>query len=375
VIPFQLHRRLPLIRRPFFQRDLARRERDELAARLGKWSREMTELPAAPHAVTGAPPAGEDAALCARIITAYRLAVAGADAPTSSFWDHDFAARKADIHAALLADDPAAAMAMLRDPGRTDLCYGFDNLARGISPSGDHGRVVYLCLLSLSEAIGARPAWNPEHPMPVELPDLETLLRGIDEVFGFRVDFPNPFAGEIGLLTSRGIASYRAVQALCQAWRIAGLVRIKNARILEIGAGMGRNAYYARQFGLRDYTLVDLPMTNVAQANFLGRVAGGMTLFGEPAAGGMRILPPAAFFASDERYDLVVNVDSLTELSADTALRYCRHIKAQADLFLSINHEACPLPVRAAAAAAGMKAAGRAPYWLRPGYVDELFIP
>jgi hypothetical protein len=225
MIPFQLHRRIPLVRRPFFQRDQARRERDELAARLGKWSREMADLPDAPHAVTGTPPGADDEELCGRIIAAYRLAVAGADAPTSSFWDNDFAARKADIHGALLADDPAAAVLMLRDPGKTDLCYGFDNLARGISPTGDHGALVYLVLLSLSEAIGARPLWNPEHPFPTALPETESLLRDIDDMFGFRVDFPNPFAGEIGLLTTRGVASYRAVQALYQAWRIAGLAR------------------------------------------------------------------------------------------------------------------------------------------------------
>jgi hypothetical protein len=137
---------------------------------------------------------------------------------------------------------------------------------------------------------------------------------------------------------------------------------------------MGRNAYYCRQFGLHDYTLVDLPMTNVAQANFLGRASMEMSLHGEPG-GGVRILPPEAFFAGNDHYDLAVNVDSLTELSGETALRYCQHIKARAGLFLSINHEACPLPVRSAAAAAGMTAAGRVPYWLRSGYVDELFVP
>ena len=41
MIPFQLHRKIPLIRRPFYQRDVAIRERDEIAASLQQVEKEL----------------------------------------------------------------------------------------------------------------------------------------------------------------------------------------------------------------------------------------------------------------------------------------------------------------------------------------------
>jgi SAM-dependent methyltransferase len=41
MIPFQLHRKIPLIRRPFYQRDVAIRERDEIAASLKQVEKEL----------------------------------------------------------------------------------------------------------------------------------------------------------------------------------------------------------------------------------------------------------------------------------------------------------------------------------------------
>ena len=287
---------------------------------------------------------------------------------------------KCDVHDALFAVDQTATQTLLRDPGKTDLFYGFDIPARS-TPTDDpkfelDGLGRYRELLLLSEVLGARRLWNSEAPkLTAALPDVETMMLQLDQAVGFRIDFPNPFPDEIGLVTSRGIASHRAVQALYQAARIASLIKEKSrARIAEIGAGMGRTAYYARKFGITDYTIIDLPMSNVAQANFLGRALGPdmISLFGENRPG-VRILPPGAFLDGDDHFDLVVNVDSLTEMTAETAHAYCKAIKASAGLFLSINHELNPVTVREVCAGQQMFAHSRTPYWMRNGYVEELF--
>jgi SAM-dependent methyltransferase len=244
-----------------------------------------------------------------------------------------------------------------------------------------HGLSVYLDLLQLSEAIGARRLWNPEIlaaiPGHVEsFPEVEALLKCIDEHVGFCVTFPNPFAGETGLSTSRGIASNRAVQALYQAWLVARLTRRADSKVLEIGAGTGRTAFYAHQLGITDYTIIDLPMTNVAQANFLSRALGedAVALFGEKENGGrIRILPSTSFFRSDDNYDLVLNVDSLTEMALDTARSYCFEIKKRAQKLLSINHEYNAFTVRHVCSETGFPKGTRHPYWMRRGYVEELF--
>src|SRR5262249_5720898 len=131
---------------------------------------------------------------------------------------------------------------------------------------------------------------------------------------------------------------------LYQAWRIKTLVAgIKRPRILEIGAGLGRTAYYAAELGLTDYTIIDLPSTSVAQGYFLGRALGDeqVTLFGELAIPGrIKILPPESFLdaACEATFDLVLNVDSMTEMDRSVAASYWDKIARSARRFLSINH-------------------------------------
>ena len=368
MIPFGIHRRIPLVRRPFYQRDQAIRERDELAAELHLLKS---------TAVTPQQSVEDDhGALVERIIAAYEQSV-GVTQQSDSFWDNAFFNRKREIHDALMAKDRLVLAEMLRDPGRTDLFYGFENLARSLAHGANYGgRNVHLDLMLLSEALGVERSRNPEYGEPTSLPDVESLLERLDDTLGFSLQFPNPFAGEVGLATSRGVASYRAVQAIFQAWRIVELVDAQpGARVLEIGAGLGRTAYYATQFGVSDYTIVDIPLSNVAQATFLGRALGtdAIRLFGEDGSG-VRILPPPAFLEGDDSYDLVVNVDSLTELAPDVARSYAEAIKARAALFLSMNHEYQAFTVRELFNQIGLTAASRAPYWMRRGYVEEVFL-
>src|SRR5207244_1775804 len=122
-------------------------------------------------------------------------------------------------------------------------------------------------LAALAEALGARNMELPEnyYIWRVDRLHADALLDQIDQAVGFKVPIPNPFPAEYGLVSSRGIISYRVPQALYQAWRIAKLVEgIHNPRILEIGGGLGRTAFYARQFGLRNYTIVDIPVSSLA---------------------------------------------------------------------------------------------------------------
>jgi hypothetical protein len=59
----------------------------------------------------------------------------------------------------------------------------------------------------------------------------------------------------------------------------------------------------------------------------------------------------------------------MTEMARDTAQAYCDAIHTRATTFLSINHEGLSFTV-AELMPGGMFQ--RAPYWMRPGYVEEL---
>ena len=330
--------------------------------------------------------------LVARIKTAYRLAMEGFEGAGDSQWSK-FAEHSRGIHECLLADSDAGITQILEDPIPTRLFYGFYSLAQdlnldessqeGVELAGWSIRQIFGCLIRLAEATGSIRAWNPENPPSddgVTSATLETLLTALDEGIGIRLDFPNPFPREFGLPSSRGIASYRAPQAIYQAWRTRELLRESGGtKVLEIGAGMGRTAYYAQRLGITDYVIVDLPLANVAQAIFLGRVLGSDSIWlpGDPISqmmGRIRIYPPQWLTNSQEEFAVALNADSLTEMDARHAVGYFHEISQRADLFLSINQESYSLRVRDLPSKCEIEPRVlRYPYWLRKGYVEEVY--
>lgn len=333
--------------------------------------------------ISADPPQIDDGALVERIIAAFRRANQAPTSSAPSIWTTWIADAKQAEHRILLEGSDVEVAQMLRDPGQTQLFLGFDNLVRN-NPWGDlddpgGGRETmrqwsYDCLLRLAEAVGSVPLAHPEE-LPRPIRDVEELLTGLDTAFGFPIRFPNPFPGEVGLQTARGVATFLAIQALYQAWHMFQLINQKpSAKILEIGAGLGRVAYFVRQFGLSNYTIIDLPLTSAAQAYFLGTVLSPDTLrlFGETHAAPLAILPPSSFLTADDRYDLILNADSMTEMGLSTARNYWHAIKHQTPLFLSINHEQNEFTVREIITATPGLKISRAPYWLRRGYVEEL---
>ena len=329
--------------------------------------------------------AGDSPELVRRIIGAYRHAEQLFGGHGTSMW-RDISGLSKETQAALLRGDPDVVLQILRYPARHDLLNGFDEACaahadahrrRDEASQRVWGRRILYKMVRLAEAIGVARTWNPENSEPLDV-KLDDLLAALDVGLGFRLDFPNPYPGEYGLVTSRGVVDHRSVVAVYQAWRLATLVN-REARVLEIGAGVGRTAYYARKFGIRDYTIVDLPHTCAAQANWLGRVLDPsvLVLSGEEGRGGkVRIFSPHWFLNSSEKFTVALNGDSITEMDRDAAASYFRAVAERADIFVSVNHEvnefrACDLsgmsdvkPLRLL----------RFPFWVRDGYVEELYF-
>jgi len=322
-------------------------------------------------------PHKEDAALVPRIVAAYKSSVGRFHGHGNSMWAK-LNSMNHDIHTAAIENNLGLLSDLLRNPHRTDLFYGFDFLARSLAmPSTDderaaHSRALHKILVDLCEVTGAikAAAANPENLTA------EVLLSRLDEVFGFRIDFPNPFPFEPGLRTSRGIISSRALAALYQTWRIKTLTMASDQpKVLEIGAGLGRTAYYSYKAGIRDYTIIDLPMANIAQANFLGRVlpARTISLAGERDRGKIRIEDVTWAPAADEPFDLIMNIDSLTEMDRGHAERYMEIIKDRTCVFFSVNKETNSFSVKELLSVTG-KTTIRNKYCLRAGYIEEIIF-
>jgi hypothetical protein len=272
-------------------------------------------------------------------------------------WRDIFDQHQRSLHEVFMEGSAEEARAVLGNPLSNHLHYGFENTFKGCI--GENSNDVSL-LRRLSEALGAERVENPEHnsmqmsarKLWRRLDSAESILQRIDGILG-RVDFPNPFPGETGIVTSRGMASFRAIQAIYQASLLKG-------RVLEIGGGLGRTAYYAQRFGIADYTIVDLPFSGISQGYFLGRVLPTNTI---------SLQSPDEFFDRADTYDMVLNVDSITELSAEMARKYAEAIRRRSGRLISINHESNRFTVRDLFG----KSQSRHPYWFRTGYVEELF--
>jgi hypothetical protein len=319
------------------------------------------------------------AALARRIATAYSANAAQFGGYGDSMWEGiNRLARP--MHDLLDHGAPKALADALDHPHTTNLFLGFDNpvaapwgfeaedrnlLSNEVGP--DMAQRIYLAVRRLAEATGAVQLSNPETLTGTALP-ADDYLAAIDRRLGIELDFPNFYPHEKGLVTRRGIVSYRPLQAIYQAHRLKSLGA---AKVLEIGAGLGRTAYYAYRMGIHDYTIVDIPMSNVAQTHFLSRALGedAVSLPGEDRRA-IRILGPNFVAETDERFDVVLNVDSLSEMDRDVAAGYLAFARSAADTMVSINREWADSP-RIADMAIDVPVL-RMPYWMREGYVEEI---
>ena len=230
----------------------------------------------------------------------------------------------------------------------------------------------------LGEALGVerviRPSGNPGESGPAAI-DVETIIEKIEKRIGHKIVFHNPFDDEFGIATRFGLISYRSLLAIYQAWR---LVRLGCRSVLEIGAGMGRTIVFARSFAVEDYAVIDVPMTLVGQACFIAATLGedAVHLVADKggATGRVRLLPPSRLGSLKQPFDVVLNVNSLTELDVEQARIYVQFVLAGSRRFISINHEENAFTVADLFSGKACDA-DRFPYWMRKGYVEEVFTP
>ena len=319
------------------------------------------------------------AALAGRIAAAYTANVTAFGGYGDSMWE-GINRHARPIHELLSHGTPEELAEALDCPHTTNLLLGFDNpvaapwgfidenrnlLSNEVGP--DMVARIYRAVVRLAEATGAAQVANPETMTGTALP-IGEYLSAIEERIGIELDFPNFYPNEKGVRSRRGIISYRPLQAIYQAFRLKSLGA---AKVMEIGAGLGRTAYYAHRMGIRDYTIVDIPLSNVAQSHFLSRALGAdeVSLPGEERAA-IRILGPSFVAATEERFDVVLNVDSLSEMDPEIATAYVAFARKAAATLVSINREWADRP-RIADLVKDATVL-RMPYWMRDGYVEEI---
>jgi hypothetical protein len=323
----------------------------------------------------------DDSRIVERVVAAYRRSAGGDFYGRESMWRVFHDEKQRTLHELLLSNERGRIAEALRNPSDNYLMLGFENINRDAcervrldnAAGRDRAARVHDLVVRLGEALGVLRTENPEGgPWMQNIAlDADSVLDAVERRLGIGIAVPWFYAGLVGLRTRRGIFGHRMVHAAYCAYRVR---QLSGGPIVEIGAGLGHLARYAFLMGLRDYTIVDLPLTNVAQGYFLMRTLGenAVTLEGEPVRpGAIRVLSPAHLDAG-EHYDLVVNVDSFTEMGHEIAQRYLAWGIAHAPRIWSVNHEGNPFTVAELAANCRVE---RFPYWMRRGYVEELITP
>ncbi len=274
-----------------------------------------------------------------------------------------------------------ALKSLLSKPLSSDLMYGFDNLAKSLNSrfrleTRNESEIAADHFLALSEFCGNTNYFNPEEilsPFKKEV-FIDTIIKKlIIENFSDDFIFPNPFIGERGIQTPWGSASLRVPAAIYQALRIIKFGK----NICEIGPGLGRTAFFANKLGANKYTLVDIPISSLCQGYFLGRAlpSENFSFSNESEIeSGIKFCQPNDFLNNNEKYDVIFNSDSITEIGENVANSYLKSFIGKTNLFMSINHEGNEFRVRDLAAKIPeyhLISINRS--WLRAGYVEELY--
>ena len=255
-------------------------------------------------------------------------------------------------------------------------------------------------LVSLAEAVGAIPLENPEAwSASSDLRrDPGELVECIERRLGLKLAPPDSDGGLFKLITPHGLFADRDLWGIFSAHLLQGALSNRVAPcVCEIGGGAGRVAYWSHRMGITAYTLIDLPHASAIQGYYLLKnlPPKRVVLYGEPgwesATDRVRILPVQVAATTDgHRYDLVFNQDSFPEMhpgTVDDYLAWARRVCGDG-LLMSVNHESkAPygrfLELRpklahisvpeATERIGGFERLQRHPYWLRRGYVAELY--
>jgi putative sugar O-methyltransferase len=150
----------------------------------------------------------------------------------------------------------------------------------------------------------------------------------------------------VGVLYNDQVISIDTLRHAYHAVEIAGLVRDRaGASVVEIGGGLGGQAYQAIRLGVPKYTVFDIPEVTVVSSYFLLTAFPDkrVRLFGEDSDSGydIRLLPHFAVAQlADSSVDLFFNSCSFSEMDGNSSREYLAIIERTCrKYFLHDNHD------------------------------------
>jgi hypothetical protein len=235
--------------------------------------------------------------------------------------------------------------------------------------------------LGVMEYLGVIGPQNHEQGASFVQVAVDTLLENSPKF----IVAPRWQGGLWGMKTSRGLFSDRDLMSLYIALKIKEKYPL-DSRILEIGGGAGFTAYWLYQLGYRNIFMVDIPSVATCQAYQLAANIGAenISLHNETRTAAVQFITPDQLKHRVDRFDLVLNCDSMPEMDKDSLTTYLQFIADRAVSFYSINQECrgtyngvMQHVVRSVIKNEfkdSLTRVDRSRFWLRDGYTEEWYI-
>lgn len=205
------------------------------------------------------------------------------DVVVSAHWEDMYSiGDKKNFHKQLIKMSDENFFYEVANPSKNDLHFGFGDICKHVleNPRISYfylNKKVYDTIFRLACSIGVRKFPEVYHFLKFDFDSPDQMLDDIFKELGNESNFPNIFKGEFGLNTKYGVVSFAPIQQMYHAMKIlefSKIYQIKSPRVLEIGAGLGLSAYHARNFKIKDYTILDLSLGSLSQAFFFGSTIG-----------------------------------------------------------------------------------------------------
>lgn len=224
--------------------------------------------------------------------------------------------------------------------------------------------------IGAATAIGVVPVFNPEQPQALEL-DREKVLTGMEGVLGIRLDWSGG-----GQMPSMLVGGRNCPMKMFEAIIVYQFCCLEN-KVLEIGSGLSLSIGLLARSGV-NCQIYDLPIVAVMQSYLLACALGehAVVFSGEHSDGYVLI------HGLNERwweFDIAVNENSFPEIPKTKAYELMQKIEdglKPTGFFLSINQETGrggQERVFELVKATSLHLKSRTPYWLRQGYVQEIY--
>ena len=328
--------------------------------------------------------------ICERLLTAYHKSINDESQSElkrvgDDLWSNLLLTELPSLMEAIDKNDAQALSNFLLSFGNSYVWFGgittcIDGYNKNLKPK--HVALTYYDkLICLAEYLGILHYENPEAgPWGENLRlDPDIVIEKINEYLGISIAPPLDAIHTDGMESSTGLFHYRHINGLYSAIRLKELGGF-DTPCLEFGGGLGISAMYAHKLGIKNYTMIDLPITCLLAGNYLLNSLGldNVSLYGEPQEDKkIKILPYwECLNLPSDYYHITLNQDSFPEIADNLLQEYFRQIKrVTINYFLSINHETCfPRTVNNFVIQwTKFIKIYRSRYWIREGYIEELW--